>query len=918
MLLRVLLAAMLSAVTVSSAPARTDPRQRCQDAVAGAGRMLLDRSLAILGSCHHAIARGALRAGTACLDRREIRRRLDQAAREPGHRIRRACSDATVVALAPAGDCDGTRTVKDLVACTRASHEGEAESLVAVTSAAGRRLDARARRCAAEAFQQGRRIATVRLRSIQRCKSRPEGYQLPVGGSCGDATSVTQRDAALRTKAAQRIAAACGAAALTGRPVGAPCDGTSGAALAGCLLDAAVSTANAVIVSEYPDVGICGDTGSVVEQRIDQLLGQMTSDEKIQQMHGSGPLPVQGTYHTAPLDRLAIPGFAMVDGPRGVALYAGHATAFPVGLARGATWDPALEEQVGEAMGAEVRAKAGSVLLAPTMNILRQPRWGRSQETYGEDTLHLGDMAAAFIRGVQRHVLADAKHFAAYSIEDTRFGVDVLVDERSLREVYLPHFREAVQQAHVGSVMAAYNQVNGQFCAENPHLLTDVLRTDWGFQSFVVSDWVLAVRSTVPSVDAGTDIEMPTGHYYGTPLVADVAAGMVPLTTIDQAVRRILRAQLCFRLDSDPPRADASQIETPAHLDVALATARESIVLLRNEHGALPLDRSTVHSIAVVGSLAADANLGDHGSSWVVPTSAVAPLDGIRSSAGAVAVTYIPGPALSAQDEAAIAAADAAVVVAGLTFADEGEMHDRVSLGLPNGQDDLIAAVAALNPRTVVVLEGGSAITMPWVENVAAVLMAWYPGGRGGTAIADVLFGDVNPSGKVPVTFPVAEADLPPFDNVSSQVTYGYLHGYRWVDERGTAPLFPFGFGLSYTTFRYANLRLDASSVSSRGRVLVTADVTNTGDVAGDEVAQLYVGYHGSRVERAVRDLKGFARVHLEPGETRAVTFTVRAGDLAFWDVATGGWTVEPIEYQVEVGSSSRDLPLAGTFRVTE
>jgi beta-glucosidase len=519
---------------------------------------------------------------------------------------------------------------------------------------------------------------------------------------------------------------------------------------------------------------------------------------------------------------------------------------------------------------------------------------------------------------VQQHVLADAKHFAANSIEDTRFGVDVLVDERSLREVYLPHFREAVQQAHVGSVMAAYNQVNGQYCAENPHLLTDVLRTDWDFQSFVVSDWVLAVRSTVPSVDAGTDIEMPTGHYYGTPLVADVAAGMVPLTTIDQAVRRILRAQLCFRLDSDPPRADASQIETPAHLDVALATARESLVLLRNEHGALPLDRSTVHSIAVVGSLAADANLGDHGSSWVVPTSAVAPLDGIRSSAGAVTVTYIPGPALSAQDEAAIAAADAAVVVAGLTFADEGEMHDRVSLGLPNGQDDLIAAVGALNPRTVVVLEGGSAITMPWVENVAAVLMAWYPGERGGTAIADVLFGDVNPSGKVPVTFPVAEADLPPFDNVSSQVTYGYLHGYRWVDERGTAPLFPFGFGLSYTTFRYANLRLDASSVSSRGRVLVTADVTNTGDVAGDEVAQLYVGYHGSRVERAVRDLKGFARVHLEPGETRAATFTVRAADLAFWDVATGGWTVEPIEYQVEVGSSSRDLQLAGTFRVTE
>src|SRR5262249_6965196 len=236
------------------------------------------------------------------------------------------------------------------------------------------------------------------------------------------------------------------------------------------------------------------------------------------------------------------------------------------------------------------------------------------------------------------------------------------------------------------------------------------------------------------------------GTFYGAPLIADVAGGTVPVATIDQAARRILRAQLCFRLDSDPPRADASQIETPAHLDVALASARESIVLLRNEHGALPLDRSTVRSIAVVGSLAAEANLGDHGSSWVIPTSAVAPLDGIRSSAPAIAVTYIPGPALSAQDEAAIAAADATVVVAGLTAADEGEMLDRISLGLPNGQDDLIAAVGALNPRTVVVLEGGSAITMPWVGNVVAVLIARYPGERGRPPHPHLLFRDLHPS----------------------------------------------------------------------------------------------------------------------------------------------------------------------------
>jgi beta-glucosidase len=641
----------------------------------------------------------------------------------------------------------------------------------------------------------------------------------------------------------------------------------------------------------------------------------MTLADKLDQMHGSS---FSSGWRTPGVPALGIPGFGMLDGPRGISAGAGNATAFPVGMARGATWDPDLEERVGDAMGEELRAKTSSVLLAPTINILRHPRWGRAQETYGEDTFHLGRMATGFVQGVQHHAIANPKHFAANSIEDTRFGVDVQIDERTLREVYLPHFREAVQDAHVGSVMSAYNSVNGQHCAENVHLLSDVLRGDWGFSGFVVSDWIVAVRSTAPSVRAGTDIEMPTGNYYGKPLAQAVAAGTVPAAEIDDVVRRVLRSQLCFRLDSNPPRDDPTQIETPAHLDLALAAEREGIVLLRNERGALPLDRSALHSIAVVGGLAAQANIGDLGSSAVAPTSVVAPLDGIRSGAGAVAVTFIPGPTFSAADQAAISAADAAIVVAGLTAADEGEMLDRVSLRLPDAQDDLIAAVGALNPRTVVILEGGSAIAMPWVGDVAAVLMAWYPGERGGTAIADVLFGDVNPSGKLPVTFPVAEADLPPFDNVSSEVTYGYLHGYRWVDQHATAPLFPFGFGLSYTTFRYANLRVDASSVSSQGRVRVTADVTNTGGVAGDEVAQLYISYRGSRVERAVRDLRGFARVHLDPGETRAVAFTLRASDLAFWDVATGGWSVEPITYEVAVGSSSRDLPLSGTFTVKD
>jgi len=644
----------------------------------------------------------------------------------------------------------------------------------------------------------------------------------------------------------------------------------------------------------------------------------MTLAEKLDQMHGVSVFTPGLAGRITGVARLRIPGIGMLDGARGVSAVSGTATCFPVGMARGATWDEALEERVGEAIGAETRAKGGSMILAPVVNILRHPRWGRAQETYGEDTVHLGRMGVAFVRGAQRHVIANPKHYALNSIENTRFAVDVAVDERSLREVFLPHFRRTVQEGHAGAVMAAYNQVNGAHCSENTHLLRDVLDGDWGFQGFVESDWILGTRSTVPAVEAGLDVEMPAPSYFGKPLADAVTAGQVRLTTIDAAVRRTLRAQLCFRLDTDPPKVDPTQVETPAHVALALQAARESIVLLRNEAGALPLDRAQVRSLVVVGPLAAMADLG---SSLVVPAAAVSPLDGIRAHAGGVTVTYVEASSPSPADLALIAPADAAVVVVGLTSQDEGEglitIGDRTSLALPRDQDGLAAAVAAANPRTIVVLEGSGALLMPWLGQVSAVLMAWYPGEAGGTAIAEVLFGDVNPSGRLPVTFPRAESDLPPFDDTSPAVQYGYFHGYRYLDRNDTAPLFPFGFGLAYTTFRYSNLAITPATVSPWGRVRVTAEVTNTGPVAGDEVAQLYVGYTGSRVARAVRDLKAFARVHLEPGETRTVPFEVRAPDLAYWDAGAAAFVVEPIAYTVEVGPSSRDLPLAGAFAVS-
>jgi beta-glucosidase len=299
----------------------------------------------------------------------------------------------------------------------------------------------------------------------------------------------------------------------------------------------------------------------------------------------------------------------------------------------------------------------------------------------------------------------------------------------------------------------------------------------------------------------------------------------------------------------------------------------------------------------------------------------VLPLDGIRARAGDVSVSYLPAAPATPADQAVVASADAVLVFVGLTAADEGEgliaAGDRKSLVLPNNQDALVSAVAALNPHTTVVLEGSGPVIMPWINDIAALVMAWYPGEEGGDAIADILFGDANPAGKLPLTFPVAEADLPVFDNTSNAVTYGYYHGYRYLDHNGVAPLFPFGFGLSYTTFAYANLTVSPTTLSPTGHLRVTADITNTGPVAGDEVAQLYVSYQGSSVDRAVKDLKNFTRVHLEPGETTTAVFDVRAADLAFWNVAANGWDVEPITYQIRVGPSSADLPLEAAVVVS-
>lgn len=660
------------------------------------------------------------------------------------------------------------------------------------------------------------------------------------------------------------------------------------------------------------------DRSLPVEERVEDLLRRMTLEEKIEQMAGLRMEAIDSLYHTPSNPRLGIPGYRMVDGPRGVR--AGQATAFPVAMARGATFDPDLERRIGEAIGLETRAKGGNVLLAPVVNLLRHPRWGRAQETYGEDSHHLGVMGAAFVEGAQHHVVASVKHYAVNSIENNRFTVSVQLSERTLREVYLPHFARTVR-AGVGSVMSAYNRVNGTWCSEHPHLLRNILRDEWGFDGFVESDWIFAMHHTAASANAGLDIEMPAPRVYGERLAAAVHAGEVSEATIDAAVRRILRIQLRFGIFDGLEPVDPSVVACPEHVALAREAAAKSIVLLRNEGALLPLDRASSRRIAMVGALAATANLGDRGSSYVSPPFAVTPLDGLRAAAGSVEIDAIAVDAPDAEALARVASADAAIVVVGLTAADEGEGQitagDRTRLSLSDEHERLVLAVAQANPRTVVVLEGGSAIEVErWVERVPAVLMAWYPGMAGGHAIADVLFGVVNPSGRLPVTFARSEAQLPPFVNDRDEVEYGYLHGYRLADAQGHEPRWPFGFGLSYTTFAYRRLELDADHLPADGTLVARVEVANTGARPGDEVVQLYVGCERSRVERAVRELRAFRRVHLAPGESAVVTLEVPVAELAFWDETVSAWAVEATTYRVWAGSSSRDLPLEARFTV--
>jgi beta-glucosidase len=835
---------------------------------------------------------------------------------------------------------------------------------------------------------------------------------------------------------------------------------------AGALVAGFAATATGPAGQASADTASCPWVGSSapISARVSQVLSHMTLAQKISMVHGtSGPY----VGNTPAIPSLCIPALGLEDGPAGVADGMTGVTQLPAPVAAAASWDPSDVTAYGDVVGAEEAGKGANVNLGPTINIVRDPRWGRAFESMGEDPYLAGQLGAAEIQGVQSQgVMSQVKHLAVYNQETNRNtpADDAIVGDRAMQEIYLPAFQTSVTKGGAASVMCSYSTINGTYACQNPYILNTVLRDQFGFKGFVTSDWG-ATHSTVPSALAGLDQEMPGDTDYGAALQAAVQDGQVPVSTLNTMVGDILGEMFRFGLfDHAPSGSPSATVTTPQHQAVAQDVAEQGTVLLKNDGNVLPLS-SAVKSIAVIGADAStSAQTAGGGSAGVTSSGTVTPLQGITSRAGSgVTVNYAEGPSpsgalpavpasaftspLSAQfynnmtlsgtpvatrtdpnvdfnwngaspqsgvnatqwsskwtgtidppatgtytfsltsddgsrlfvngqqvidnwrdqaantetatvnltagqpasievdyyqdgggssvslgwqppgqDPIAQAVATAKSSDVAVVFASdfESEGSDLSGIDLPGQENQLISAVAQANPNTIVVLNTGSAVTMPWVNQVKGVLEAWYPGQVDGNAIAAVLFGDVNPSGHLPVTFPKSLSDVPAstpaqWPGVNGQVQYseGVDVGYRWYDAKGIAPLFPFGYGLSYTNFKYSNIQVTPGQTTSRGLVTVSADVTNTGKRAGADVAQLYVGDPASTGEPP-EQLKGFDKVSLNPGQTKRVSFQLSAAQaFSYWDSAASNWAVADGSYKLSVGDSSASLPLTATVDVT-
>ncbi|MCL2730832.1 MAG: glycoside hydrolase family 3 C-terminal domain-containing protein [Actinomycetia bacterium] len=800
---------------------------------------------------------------------------------------------------------------------------------------------------------------------------------------------------------------------------------------------AALGTALAVPGTASARSGAAADSASCpwvsstapVSQRVSQLMSKMSLSDKITLVEGHGSSNPY-VFYTPAISSLCIPAVGLEDGPAGVADGLTGVTQLPAGVSLAASWDPSLAREYGAVIGAEEAGKGASANLGPTINIDRDPRWGRSFESMSEDPYLTGQLGVPEIGGIQSQGVEDqVKHYAAYNQETYRntSADNVTIDRRALQEIYLPAFRNAVTSGHAASIMCSYSYINGSPSCGNSYLETTVLRDQWNFGGFNMSDYG-AVHGT-DGAAAGTDQEQPENTYFGTPLQNDVTSGTVPVSVVNTMVQRVLSEMFDYNLFSQPRTGSTSStVTSPAHQDVASQVAEAGTTLLKNSGPALPLSSSG--DVAVIGpSASSSPTYAGGGSAYVIPSSPVTPLKGIQASdpnasytqglpsdaelpaipsgdlstpypsggtpsggsysstltapetgtyvlgitnpCGCYSSTYLSvdgkkliddpstppvhtysaaihlvkgqqyslavngsssqllwatpsdlAPGIASAVKAAKSAKTAVVVASDDT---ESEATDRLGLNLPSAQDELIEAVAAANPRTVVVLNAGAPVAMPWLHQVAGVVDSWYPGQTSGTALASVLFGKTDPGGHLPVTFPSSLSQVPASasaqwpGNGTNEVSYleGTGVGYRWYDSKNETPLFPFGYGLSYTSFRFSGLHVARPSVNGTSDELVTATVTNTGSRAGSDVAQLYLGDPAAAGE-PVRQLEGFRKVSLEPGQSAPVSFTLTPRQLSWWSDGANGWTQSPGQYQVYVGDSSAlaSLPLRGSFTV--
>jgi beta-glucosidase len=649
---------------------------------------------------------------------------------------------------------------------------------------------------------------------------------------------------------------------------------------------------------------------------IKSLILIMTVEEKASLCCG------EGFWHTTALPQHDIPALVLTDGPHGLRKQFGETdhlglnesmetTCFPTAAGMASTWNRRLIERVGMALGKECQAEGVQIILGPGANIKRSPLCGRNFEYFSEDPYLSGQMAASHIIGVQSQGIGTSlKHFAVNNQETKRFNIDAVVDERTLREIYLAGFETAVKDAKPWSVMSAYNKINGEFCSQNKWLLTDILKKEWGFDGFVVTDW-FGVSERDKGLAAGLDLEMPTSAGVGKQKIIDaVKNGTVSEMALNESAERIL----CVIQRLAAGKKQDAVYDKAAHHALAREVAGEGIVLLKNDGAILPLAKNI--KIAVIGESAKQPRYQGVGSSRINPTQLDIPLDEIRKTAPAAEVFY-----LEENEIEKAAQADVCLVFTGLPESVDSEGKDRKHLRLPDEQNELISKTAKIQPNVAVILSNGSAVEMPWLGEVKSVLETYLSGQAMGGAIADILFGNVNPSGKLAETFPVKLQDTPCYINFPGEKTKveyreGLFVGYRYYDKTEIEPLFPFGYGLSYTSFAYSDLRVDKETLPDTDTLTVTVKVKNTGKVAGKETVQLYVRDRESEVLRPDKELKGFEKVALAPGEEKTVAFTLGKRAFAFYNPAISEWYVESGDFEILIGSSSRDMALSAVVRV--